>query len=170
MRWTIFLLFEIGRDLGAFTHLTVSWKKQTKSYSDAKLANNSKWEENQLIIDATTFSSWFDFLIDNTFIQFDSLIFRPVIGMPMGTNCTVFAANSSLSTASSDTANTTLSRNSDSSDTSTTSSPSTTKTSSTSALSLLTIDLSFLSSQSRLLDLSDFLSSSSFSCKFFDSH
>eukprot|EP00808_Paulinella_micropora_P016466 g30538.t1 len=93
MHWMIFLLFEIGRDLGAFTHLTVSWNKQTKSYSDAKLANNPKWEENQLIIDAKMLSSWFDFLIDNTFIQFGSLLFRQVIGIPMGTKCAVFTAD-----------------------------------------------------------------------------
>eukprot|EP00808_Paulinella_micropora_P018601 g8090.t1 len=35
MRWMIFLLFDIGRHLGSFTHLTASWNKPTKSYSDA---------------------------------------------------------------------------------------------------------------------------------------
>eukprot|EP00808_Paulinella_micropora_P001321 g72787.t1 len=93
MRWFIFLLLDIGRDLGSFTHLTVSWNKQTKSYSNAKLANNPKWEEHQLIIDANMFSFWFDFLIDNTFIQFGSFIFRQVIRIPMGTNCAVFTAD-----------------------------------------------------------------------------
>ena len=36
---------------------------------------------------------WFDFLIDNIWLCFGSILARQTIGIPMGTNCAVFIAN-----------------------------------------------------------------------------
>ena len=39
-------------------------------------------------------SHWFDFLVDNIYLQFTKdLVLRQRIGIPMGTNCAVFVAN-----------------------------------------------------------------------------
>ena len=44
--------------------------------------------------DADKLSRWFTFLVENTHLIFtNEVVLRQRIGIPMGTNCAVFAAN-----------------------------------------------------------------------------
>ena len=46
------------------------------------------------MFDARKFSRWFNYLVDNIYLQFTSdNVLRQRIGIPMGTNCAVFVAN-----------------------------------------------------------------------------
>ena len=58
------------------------------------LPRNTNDEDKFKVFHAEKLSRWFNYLVDNIFLQFTSdNVLRQRIGIPMGTNCAVFVAN-----------------------------------------------------------------------------
>ena len=81
--------FERGR-CRSHRFLKVMRERKKSDWLSKRTVDSNKFK----VLDARKFSRWFNYLVDNIYLQFTSdHVLRQSIGIPMGTNCAVFVAN-----------------------------------------------------------------------------